>query len=45
MITSSKDLCKGCPREFIKIIDYIKGLKFDKKPSYDGLSGLLMSLA
>lgn len=29
------ELCEGCPSEFIHIISYIKGLKFDDLPDYE----------
>jgi hypothetical protein len=35
MTYSSSELCKGCPKEFAKILDYCKGLKFTEKPDYE----------
>ena len=38
-------LCKDLPEEFIHIINYTRGLKFDEKPDYDFLRKKIMSVA
>ena len=39
--TSVETLCEGCPKEFKDFINYARNLKFEEKPNYDKLRGLL----
>lgn len=39
--TPAEFLCKGFPNQFALFINYAKGLKFEEKPDYKYLKGLL----
>jgi hypothetical protein len=41
--TPADFLCKGFPNEFGTFINYSKGLKFEEKPDYKYLKGLLVN--
>jgi len=41
--TPAEVLCKGFPNEFAAFINYTKGLKFEEKPDYKYLKGLMIS--
>ena len=43
MSTPAEVLCKGFPNELAKFLNYAKGLKFEEKPDYDYLKGLIQS--
>lgn len=45
MSTSLKDLCRGCPNEFIEYFEYCKKLEFKEKPDYDYLKGIFQRIA
>jgi hypothetical protein len=39
--TSPKELCEGCPKEFLTYLEYCRSLKFDSKPNYTYLRSLM----
>ena len=39
--TSLEQLCEGCPKEFELYFKYTRSLKFDSKPNYNYLRGLM----
>jgi hypothetical protein len=41
MSTPAEVLCKGFPQELAKFINYAKGLKFEERPDYELLRGLV----
>ena len=41
----TKELCHGCPQEFILYMDYCKGLTFKQRPDYGFLRVLMQGLA
>jgi len=41
---NNEKLVRGLPEEFMKFMNHIKGLKFESRPDYDLLHGLLKSL-
>ena len=45
MTITSEELCKGCPKEFIKFLEYCKNLRFDEEPSYEYLKHLMFRVA
>ena len=40
MRTTSEELCKGFPRQFMEYIEYTKNMEFEQEPDYDYLRGL-----
>ena len=40
----SKDLCKDCPEEFQKYIDYVRKLEYEQDPDYDMLKNLFKDI-
>ena len=38
------DLCKGCPEEFQKYIDYVRNLQYEEDPDYCILKGLFINI-
>ena len=42
--TKVEDLCKDLPSEFIQFVSYPRNLKFEEKPDYDYLKGLLYDI-
>jgi len=42
--TSTQDLCKGLPTEFVAYLDYCKNLEFPTSPNYKYLRGLFQNL-
>ena len=42
--TKVEDLCKDLPSEFIQFVSYPRNLKFEEKPDYDFLKGLLYDI-
>ena len=42
---TSYELCKDLPAEFMKILDYIKCLKYGKIPDYSMIKGLISKIA
>lgn len=45
MSTSLRDLCDGCPPEFIEYFEYCKRLEFKEKPDYNYLKGIFERIA
>jgi serine/threonine protein kinase len=45
MSTSLRDLCYGCPHEFIEYFEYCKKLEFKDKPDYTYLKGIFQRIA
>ncbi|CDW88754.1 ser thr kinase [Stylonychia lemnae] len=45
LATSTKSLCKNCPRDMIKFVDLCKNLTFDQEPPYQQLINILNGLA
>jgi casein kinase 1 len=43
MSTPAEVLCKGFPNELVKYLNYAKGLKFEEKPDYNYLRGLIQA--
>lgn len=43
--TSVESLCRGLPNEFSDFLVYSKSLRFDEKPDYDYLRGLIRKIA
>ena len=43
--TSPEILCKNLPNEFLEYMNYCKKLKFEEKPDYEYLKGLLQKVA
>jgi hypothetical protein len=41
MSTPAEVLCKGFPSELSTFLNYAKGLKFEEKPDYNYIRGLL----
>ena len=41
---SEKNLCKGCPNEFIEYLKYTKSLKFEENPDYEYLINLFKKI-
>jgi len=41
---SNEKLVRGLPKEFLHVLNYIKTLKYETKPDYDYLHGLLLDL-
>ena len=39
--TSLEELCESCPKEFQIYLEYCRSLKFDSKPNYNFLRGLM----
>ena len=39
--TSIKDLCSGFPVQFAQYLSYVRNLKFDEKPDYEYMVGLM----
>ena len=40
MRTTSEELCRGFPRQFMEYIEYTKNMEFEQEPDYDYLRGL-----
>ena len=40
-----KELCYGCPKEFVLYMEYCKGLDFDQRPDYSYVRVLMQSVA
>eukprot|EP00013_Stygamoeba_regulata_P001581 CAMPEP_0177634956 /NCGR_PEP_ID=MMETSP0447-20121125/3644_1 /TAXON_ID=0 /ORGANISM="Stygamoeba regulata, Strain BSH-02190019" /LENGTH=375 /DNA_ID=CAMNT_0019136711 /DNA_START=44 /DNA_END=1171 /DNA_ORIENTATION=- len=43
-VTSVETLCSGCPVEFVKYMNYVRGLRFTEKPDYSVLRKLFRDL-
>ena len=44
LTTTPEQLCKGLPEEFIKYVQYCRGLEFEQDPDYDYLRSLFTSI-
>ena len=42
--TSSEELCKNFPQEFLKYVDYTKNLEYEETPDYDMLRQLFLDV-
>ena len=42
--TSVSDLCHGMPEQFMRYMNYVKGLEFQSKPEYDYLKDLFVQI-
>lgn len=45
LLTPTKALCKGCPKEMLKFMEYCKNMTFKREPDYERLLNYLSSLA
>eukprot|EP00397_Hematodinium_sp_SG-2012_P014263 GEMP01014495.1.p1 GENE.GEMP01014495.1~~GEMP01014495.1.p1 ORF type:complete len:305 (+),score=20.90 GEMP01014495.1:163-1077(+) len=45
MSTQVAELCKGNPDEFATYLNYCKALKFEERPNYESLRGLMKDMA
>lgn len=41
---SSKSLCRGLPKEFVKYMDHVKGLRYGQMPNYSYLRRLFRNV-
>lgn len=45
MSTPVAEICKGFPEEFMTFINYCRALKFEERPNYESLRGLMKDIA
>ena len=45
MRLNSEEICNGCPKEFVSMLDYAKCLSFEEGPDYPGLIKKIKKLA
>jgi len=43
--TKVEEICKGYPEEFMTLINYCRALKFEERPNYESLRGLMREIA